>query len=244
MKGILVVFISMLLLGCSSTSHDINYGLSHYQMGIFQLAAPRLLHAVPELEKTSPQDSRVTRSYLALGVMAQDSKLYDKAEVFLKKALTTAKNLKKENELHVRNASTTLGNFYLNRERFEDAIPHLKEAVDVSLKALFDPMLIAMDIDNLAVGYAGLKQYDHAFTLSSESLKLVEDNQQHEHYVRTKAVALYNRGELWKDKGDTAKAISAYDESIELLTVLVKDKSWEQWRLDVVTEARAKLTLK
>lgn len=88
----LIILSGLLLGGCASTESNINSGLWHYDAGLYGEAIPRLLDATADFEKTNPTDERVSRSYLALGVMAESSKLYEKAETYLLKALKTAKS--------------------------------------------------------------------------------------------------------------------------------------------------------
>lgn len=231
-----------LLVGCTSTEGNVNYGLNHYDMGLYHYAIPSLLKSVPELEKTAPLDQRVTRGYLALGIMAENDKQYEKAEHFLIKALETAQIVNLNRNTHIRNAHSTLGNFYLNREKYDFALKHLSQAFDISNEENLKPTLIAIDLDNLALVHAELGEYVKSLALSKQALELNEQSPTHKYYLRTKGIVYFNRAKTYELINENKLAKDNYDLSIEALILLVKTAPYEQWRLDLVKKEKTKFT--
>ena len=70
------IYFVALLSGCVtlSTERQINYGLNHYEMGLFNHAIPPLVSAAESLEKKSPPDPRLVEVLIALGEMAAGTK--------------------------------------------------------------------------------------------------------------------------------------------------------------------------
>ena len=230
----------MLVAGCASTESNVNYGLNHYEMGLFNHAIPPLLKSVPELEKSSPTDHRVTRGYLALGIMAQDDKQLEQAESFLIKALETSKKVSQNRKTHLRNAQNTLGNFYLNQEKYDNALTHLTVALEISKEENLAPTLIAIDLDNLALVHSELGEYRESLKLSQEALELNEKSPSHKYYLRTRGIVGFNQAKLYELLSETRLAEKSYDLSIEALTLLVQNNSYEEWRLELVKKEKLK----
>src|SRR5262245_10277070 len=92
---VLMLALSTLVVGCASTEQQINYGLNHYELGLWGPATIRpLVSAANSLEKTSPPDPRLPRILLALGTMAESHKRDDLAEDFFRRALKAAEALR------------------------------------------------------------------------------------------------------------------------------------------------------
>ena len=234
----LVLLLSLILIGCQSTEGNINYGLNHYQMGLYNQAVPSLNSSVEELEKQNPSDQRVTRAYLALGVMAQAGKLFDRAEQYMEKALYTAKHTEKNKNTHIRNAHNTLGNFYINQEKFKLALPHLEKALLISEATNHDPVLVAIDIDNIAIVYSELRDHEKSLEFSEKALESNEMSPDNKYYLRTKGVILFNRGKTYEELKQYKLALINYEESIKLLTELVIKQPHESWRIEIVEKAK------
>lgn len=232
-----ILLSGLLIVGCASTESNINSGLWHYSAGLYGQAIPRLLESTPKFEKNHPADERVSRSYLALGVMAEDSKRYDKSEFYLLKALETAKTTQPFSNLILRNAESTLGHFYLNRERYSDALLHLETAETISKSSQSNPILNAIDLDNVAIALQGIGKLDESINYSEKALSVAEKNSTSEMYTLTKGIILYNLGKAYEDSKRQEKAKHFYIQSIELLTIVVEKNTYEQWRLDTVQNA-------
>lgn len=230
----LIMLTGLLLSGCASTESNINSGLWHYNAGLYGEAIPRLLDATADFEKTNPTDERVSRSYLALGVMAENSKLYEKAETYLFKALKTAKSTSPFSQSVLRDAEATLGHFYLNRERYSEALQPLKNAEIISKNNQIDPLLNAIDLDNIGVALHGLAKTAESIGYSERALAIVEKNSTNDRYVLTKGIILFNLGKAYETSADIQKARRFYTQSVELLTIAVEQNSYEKWRLDAV----------
>jgi len=113
--GALVLALSTLVAGClaSSTEQQINYGLNHYEMGLWGSATVRpLVSTANSLEKANPLDPRLPRILLALGTMAESHKRDDLAEDSFRRALKAAEALRPVDEAQTRNALVDLGLFY------------------------------------------------------------------------------------------------------------------------------------
>ncbi|PHS12123.1 MAG: hypothetical protein COA86_18695 [Kangiella sp.] len=241
MKVLVQIILLLTLVCCKSTEEDMNYGLSHYKMGLYNHAIPSLLSATPELEKTDPYDSRVTQAYLALGTMAQADKIYDKSEQFYLKALSSAETLKANKALHLRNIKNTLGNFYISRKSFEKALPLLKSAVALSQDMNSDSIFKAIDLDNLALVYTELGKLKESIELSVQALDLIENSKEHKLYDRTKGIVLYNHGKNIEKFDLFEKALDSYEQSIKSLKIHATNKSHENWRVELVEKAKSDL---
>ena len=234
----IILISSLLLLGCTSTEGNVNYGLNHYDMGLFNHAIPSLLSSTPELEKQTPSDPRVTRAYLALGIMAKADKMYNKAEEFMLKALSTAELVVENKNTHIRNAHNTIGNFYISQKKYKSALPHLEKALVISERENKDPVLTAIDIDNIALVYSELGEHSKSLELSNKALALNDKASNHKHYLRTKGVILFNQGKTYERLNQFDSAVKNYDASIKVLSELVNTKPHESWRIDVVKKAK------
>lgn len=232
--------IIFLLVGCASTESNVNYGLNHYDMGLYNHAIPPLLKSIPELEKSDPTDQRVSRGYLALGIMAENDKRYAKAEIFLKKALETSQIVTLNRSTHIRNAHNTLGNFYLNRKKYDIALIHLNQALDISNQENLEPTLIAIDLDNLALVHSELGEHKKSLKLSKQAIELNEQSPSHQHYLLTKGIVYFNQAKTYELINENKLAETNYDLSIKALAKLVQTESYEQWRLDLVKKEKAK----
>ncbi|MDO7085589.1 tetratricopeptide repeat protein [Pseudocolwellia sp. AS88] len=232
----------LLLSGCASTEGNVNYGLNHYDMGLYNHAIPPLLKSVPELEKSAPIDQRVTRGYLALGIMAENDKRYEKAEIFLKKALETSQIVTLNRSTHIRNAHNTLGNFYLKREQYDTALIHLNQALDISKEENLEPTLIAIDLDNIALVHSELGEHKKSLELSKQALLLNEKSPSHKYYLRTKGIVYFNQAKRYELINENKLAEKNYDLSIEAFAILIQTEPYEQWRLDLVKKEKAKFS--
>ena len=230
-----------MLVSCKATEGDINYGLSHYRMGLYNHAIPSLLSATPELEKADPYDPRVTQAYLALGTMAQADKMYDESEQYYLKALSSAETLKINKTLHLRNAKNTLGNFYISRKNFQKALPLLKDAVALSRGMNSDSILRAIDLDNLALVQAELGKSEESSKLSTQALDLIDNSKDHKLYHRTKGIILYNQGKNFEKFELFEKALDCYEKSIQSLKIHATNKLYENWRVELVEKTKSEL---
>jgi hypothetical protein len=109
---------STLVAGClaSSTEQQINYGLNHYEMGLWGPATIRpLVSAANSLETANPPDPRLSRILLALGTTAESHIRDDLAADFFRRALKTAEALRPVDEAQPRNALVDLGLFYTRK---------------------------------------------------------------------------------------------------------------------------------
>jgi hypothetical protein len=121
---------------CVEHQQQINYGLNHYEMGLWGPATIRpLVSAANSLETANPPDPCLSRILLALGTTAESHKRDDLAADFFRRALKTAEALRPVDEAQPRNALVDLGLFY-TRKRSGDggsAAPwtrHLAIALD------------------------------------------------------------------------------------------------------------------
>ena len=244
MRILVQIILVCILVSCKSIEGDMNYGLSHYRMGLYNHAIPSLLCATPELEKTNPYDTRVTQAYLALGTMAQADKMYDESEQYYLKALSSAEILKIDKNLHLRNTKNTLGNFYISRKHFQKALPLLKGAVVLSQGMNSDSILMAIDLDNLALVQAELGKSEESTELSIQALELVDNSKNHKLYNRTKGIILYNQGKNFEKFDFFEKALDCYEKSIKSLKVHATNKLYENWRVELVEKTKSVLIAK
>ncbi|GLQ31351.1 tetratricopeptide repeat protein [Litoribrevibacter albus] len=245
MRILTIMAVAMVFLtACASVDQNINYGLNHYKMGLYNHAIPKLLSSTPELENSNPTDQRVTEAYLALGVMAEADKQFEKAEEFMKKALETAKNVNENKSTHIRNANNTLGHFYINQQHYTQAKTYLERALEISRQKNNDPVMLAIDLDNLALVHFELGDQVQSTTYSDEALRLIEKDINHQYYIRTKGIVLYHQGLRLEKLGENKKALGRYNSSIEAFELLANKHSYESWRIDVVTKSKDALLAK
>ena len=118
------------LAGCAytSTEQQINYGLNHYRMGLYDQAITPLVSAAESMEKQSPPDARLVDVLLALGDMAQAKDRKDLAAGFYPRALKAAEAVTPADNTRLRNALVGTGLFYTYNGRPRDALPLLEQA--------------------------------------------------------------------------------------------------------------------
>ena len=170
-----ITALSLVLPGCHyfNTESQINYGLNHYKMGLYNQAIPPLISAAKSLEGEDPPDPRLVEILLALGDMADSEKRNDMAADFYPRALKAAEALKPVDNERLRNALVHTGMFYSYHERAAEAVPLLEHAA--ALSARFDDQeFYAIDLDNLACAHQNQKQYEKAVELQSKALKIAD----------------------------------------------------------------------
>lgn len=240
-KRINALILVLALASCASTESNINSGLSHYNAGLYHEATHKLIGQIASFEKEFPNDQRVSRSYLALGVMAEDAKYYDKAEEYLIKAIETAKKSTPISEDAVRDTESMLGNFYIARKKYTQALIHLNVAERVSRQFKEKTVLNAIDLDNIAVALQGEGDFEQALKFGRQALDIVERKPEEKLYNLTKGIILFNLAKGYQEVGDRPQAILSYHQAIELFTRVAKVDSHEQWRLDAAISAVNKL---
>lgn len=233
------IYFVALLSGCVilSTERQINYGLNHYKMGLFNHAIPPLVSAAESLEKKSPPDPRLVEVLIALGEMAASTKRNDLAADFFPRALKAAEALKPQDNVRLRNSLVHLGNFYL-AGRAAEAVPLLTRAEVIS-RTLEDQVLHAIDQDNLALAYQGTKDYARANALSLQALETLKNVKTGNLVPRTKGIILYNLGYSHMETGRYKEAEAHFKESLALLQS--DPAGVESWRVKTVIKAKADL---
>lgn len=213
-------------------------------MGIYHLAAPRLLESLPKLENSNPTDERITVGYIALGRMAASEQKNESAELFLQKALLAADKPIQNQKTHIRNANNSLGYYYLTQHRFSEALPLLEKSLYLSREDGLDPIAIAVDIDNVGLAHAGLGNEKASYDLSEEALAMVEKDKNNSLYFRTKGIILYNMAKKKEESNSMYSAIIRYDEAISALEMAAINSPPDQWRLNEVKRSKSRLLLK
>jgi tetratricopeptide (TPR) repeat protein len=229
----------LVVAGCVaiSTDEQVNYGLNHYNMGLYNRAIPPLMSAAESLEGKSPRDPRLVDVLIALGVMAQGTSRNDLAGDFYPRALKAAEMLEPPDNVRLRNSLVHLGTFYIE-DRPSDAIALLERAEALS-RGIDDKVIHAIDLDNLAQAYQSLKQYPKAIALSTEALGVVEQNPQQRYAARTKGVILHTLAMSYSDAGDVKQAEAFFKQSLSVLRSARDDV--EAWRLKTVISHYAQL---
>src|SRR5258708_28522818 len=128
------IALTIVLSGCLyvSTERQINYGLNHYEMGLYDLAIPPLVTAAESLEKGSPPDARLVDVFLALGDMAVKKDRKDLATGFYARALRASETLKPTDNKRLRNVLVTSVMFYTYNGLPKDDLPLLQPAAAIS----------------------------------------------------------------------------------------------------------------
>jgi tetratricopeptide (TPR) repeat protein len=233
--------LSILAAGCaSSTEQQINYGLNHYEMGLWGPATIRpLVSAANSLEKTSPPDPRLPRVLLALGTMAESHKRDDLAEDFFRRALKAAEALRPADEAQTRNALVDLCLCYTRQGREKEAVPLLERAAAISA-GLPQRYLYAIDLDNLAIALDQQKRHSEANALSMKALAVLDSVPPGGMEDRTRGVILHNVARSYVDQGRYGEAEKLYRDSLTILEA-GSSRDVESWRLRIVLKNYAGL---
>jgi len=226
-----------LLAGClhADTDYQVNYGLNHYRMGLYNQAIPPLVTAAKSLEKTNPPDPRLPEVLLALGAMAAADQRVEMAEGFYLNAVKAADGLATPDENAQRNALVNGGNFYLAQRRPKDALPLLERAATISEQsARFRRTLHAIDLDNLGQAYSGQKRYSEGRALGLRALKVLDAAQAEPDAAKTRGVVHYNLAYGYMEEGLYAEAETNYRRALEILAPSGAPQVGETWRVEVV----------
>lgn len=237
--GVLAVVLG--LAGCHyvSTESQINYGLNHYEMGLYGQAIPALMSAAKSLEKQNPPTPRLVEALIALGDMAQGEKRDDLAADFYPRALKAAEALQPPDSTRLRNALVHTGQFYSFHDRAKDAVPLLQRAADISAK-FEDREFHAIDLDNIASAYQNLKQYDKCIELQLKSLQLA--NKLPKEKFLTKGTILHNLGRSHMDLGQYKEAEEYLKEALAVLSAGGREA--EPWRVRTARKSYSELLRK
>jgi tetratricopeptide (TPR) repeat protein len=220
----------MAVAGCATSTTKLDSGLWHFNAGLYGEAIPRLLSAVPDVERTNPTDPRLPTAYVALGDMAAADREDKKAEEFYNKALALAKTKHPENTTLNRNALVHAGNFLLDQKRPTEALPLLLSAAAISERETSIPRLLyAIDLDNLSLAYDGAKDNVRGDEASSHALEIMSGLNQTNEVVAAKAVVLYNAARRLAEIGRNAEAEAYYRQALANVAA-----NGEQWRKNVV----------
>src|SRR5262245_16648031 len=235
-----------LLGGCQSTDQQVNYGLNHYRMGLYNQAIPPLRSAAATLEKESPLDPRLPEIFMALGEMAADTKRPDLAEGFYNKALKAADALATPDENAQRNVCVSAGNFYLAQKRAAEAVPLLERAVRISERntTRFPRTLHAIDLDNLGQAYSYLGRQAEGRAMSARALKVLDGAKEEKDAAKTRGVVLYNLGYGFWEEQRYAEAEANYRRALEILAPSSGPQVGENWRVRTVLGSYAELLRK
>lgn len=228
------------LSGCHyfGTESQINYGLNHYQMGLYNQAIPPLMSAAKSLEGKNPPNPRLVDVLIALGTMATSEKRNDLAADFYPRALKAAEALHPTDNKRLRNALVSLGMFYAYHERAADAVSLLQRAASIS-KNFDDQIFHAIDLDNIASAHQNLKQYPDASELQLKALNVVNGLTTGKSLFNTKGTILHNLGVSYDEMGRFKEAEALFKEAIAVLKAGERDV--EPWRVERATKSYADL---
>jgi len=226
--------------GCITADTKLDSGLSHFNAGLYGEAIPRLLSAVPDVERSNPTDPRLPTAYEALAVMAAADKENERAEEYYNKALVLAKTRHPADTTLNRNALVHAGNYLLDQKRPAEALPLLLEATSISERVGSMPRLLyAIDLDNLGLAYDGTKDYVKADEAGRHALEIMSGLDQTKEVVAARAVVLYNAAARLAELGKDAEAEAYYQQAL----AHVADNG-EQWRKNVVLTSYAQFLRK
>jgi len=230
----------MMLSGCMyfSTERQINYGLNHYEMGLYDLAISPLVSAAESLEKKSPPDPRLVEVLIALGDMAMAKDRRDLAADFFPRALKAAEAVSPIDNKRLRNALVNLGKFYAYNGRPREAVPLLQRAAMIS-NTLGEPVFHAIDLDNIGGAYQQLGQYSEASEYSRKALTVIEPVTTGKYLTRTRGVILHNLAASYVELSRYAEAESLFKQSLAILQSAPGEV--EPWRLRTVRKSYADL---
>lgn len=227
--------------GCLvSTEHQINYGLNHFNMGLYNQAIPALVNAANSLEKTNPPDPRLPQILVALGDMANSEGRNDLAEGFYKRALNSAEHLAKPNNTLLRNSLVHGGNFYLNIDRPAEGLPLLQRAVAISeTNPEFPRTLYAIDLDNLGQAYYRLNRHPEGRALSVQALSVLGHAKSEPEALKARGIVFYNLAMSYKDLNENAEAEANFRNSLEILSPSTGHKAGSPSEIRVLITAYA-----
>lgn len=240
-KLVILIAFTLTTLNCQyfSTDSQINYGLNHYKMGLYDRAIPFLLSAVEDIENEEPTDPRLPQVLIALGNMATNKKDEARAEDFFRRALKAAEKLSPVNNVQIRNSLVHLGLFYRARDRAKEAVPLLKRATTISEEAT-NKVLFAIDLDNLGLAIDQLGRHEEANQLSLKALDVLDSLTPSNEDAKTRGVILYNLAWSYMNQKRYTEAEKLYQKSLALL----EDESLgpvENWRIKTILKGYANL---
>lgn len=233
----------IVLSGCVyfSTDRQINYGLNHYEMGLPGHAIPPLIEAARSLEKENPPDPRLVDVLIALGNMAQQDKRNDLAADFFSRALKAAGALQPADAGRLRNALVNTGLFKQRLGQSAEALPLLQRAADIS-RTDDQPILHAIDLDNLAQAHSSLGQFQTAIGLQQEARDIALRTTDGKYLARTRGTILHNLGDAYAKLGREQDAEACFRQAIATLST--GGREVEAWRIERARKAYAELLRK
>lgn len=227
------------LFSCTTTQ-NINSGLWHYKAGLYNEAYPRLESAAHSLEDTSPPDIRYSEVLLALASMDAIAGNRLKADTRFKKAVFIEEGYKDQNDVRLRNSYNQYGNFLLSSSRPTDASTVLAKAVAISEKRFKGhEVLLALDLDNLAMAFSQQSKFKESISLSERAEKALDGIPNNDEVIETRGVIKYNRAYSFEVQGENDEALALYTQALSLL-----DKPKTLWRARVVAKQLASLLRK
>ncbi|MBT0665437.1 tetratricopeptide repeat protein [Geobacter pelophilus] len=230
------------LFGCASADQQMNSGLWHYDAGLWGEAAPRLINSVPEIEKSNPNDPRLSTALIALGEMSAGSGRYDLSEDFFRRAVKVAEAQLPPDEVLIRNASVHTGYYYLGQNRPAEAAPLFTRAAKLSEKYSGDKRVLhAVDLDNIGVALTSQGLHKDGNEVSQRALRILDDLPLQKEVEKTRAVIFYNLAYSYVEQTRFAEAEDLYRKSLNTLAPIGAPLVGEQWRINVVLTNYSKL---
>jgi tetratricopeptide (TPR) repeat protein len=235
---VFVLCITASLSGCQyfSTEYQINYGLNHYEMGLYDLAIPPLMTAAKTLEGKIPPDPRLVEVLVALGTMAMNTERKDLAADLFLRALKAAEVLNPADSNRIRNALNNLGMFYAENKRAREAIPVLKRAAAISID-IGEQVYYAIDLDNIGFAHQRLGEYTEASEYSLKALDVIEHVTSGKYIGRTKGVVLHNLAAAYVELSRYVEAEENFKKSLAVLQSAPAEV--EPWRLETTRKSYA-----
>ena len=237
---VFVLCITASLNGCQyfSTEYQINYGLNHYEMGLYDLAIPPLTIAAKSLEGKIPPDPRLVEVLVALGTMAMNTERKDLASDFFLQALKAAEALTPADSNRIRNALVNLGMFYAYNKRSREAVPLLKRATTISV-GFDEQVYYAIDLDNIAFTHQRLGEYAEASEYGLKALTVIEHVTAGKYIFRTKGVILHNLASAYVELSRYVEAEANFKKSLAVLQSAPAEV--EPWRIEMTRKSYADL---
>lgn len=233
-----VAWVCMLALaatGCMvRTDRKIAYGLSHYEMGLYNVAVGPLLEAADRIEDEDPTDPRLPAVLDALGHMAASMDRPDLAEGFFRRGVEKTARLDPPDDRETYRALTSFGDFLRVQERSAEAIPLLERARDISASWNDDRLGHAIALDNLSLAYADAGRWDDAMAASASACEVLDAMPPSADVTRTRSVVLYNRAANLAIQGEHEAADAEFRDAIQTFEQANAQQAREGWRLGVM----------
>lgn len=161
---------------------------------------------------SSEESLKLARSFLHIGAVYTELRLYKKAQQVLEKAIRTYRQEDTKNHANLSWALSHLANIYRRLGDYETARIHLEESLHLHEQYGIDKKRMARILAYLGSVYRGLGFYQKAIDALEESLAIYNKNYPNNHFRI--GWTLTRLGNVYSDLGDFKKAKECFEKGL------------------------------